>query len=72
MRGNFIYRRLGVCIYKWRKLLAVSQEDLASVSGVDRTLIGKMERGEANPSFRTLCKLAKALRISLSVFLSEM
>lgn len=43
-----------------------SQMDLANKIGTDRTYIGGIERGERNPTFEILEKLAKALGTSLS------
>jgi DNA-binding XRE family transcriptional regulator len=39
----------------------VSQEALAAAAAVDRTYIGRLERGLENPTVSTLDKLAKAL-----------
>lgn len=44
-----------------RKALGMTQEALALETGVDRSFVGQIERGEANPSLRTLCRLAAAL-----------
>jgi len=69
MRGNFIYQRLGEKIFARRKKKGLSQEDLSILSDVDRTYIGRVEQGKANPSFRTLVKLSRALKIKLSELL---
>ena len=42
-----------------------------SVSGVDRTLVSKIERVAANPSLEVLVKLATALKVSTQTLLSE-
>ena len=42
---------------------ALSQEDLAKLSGVDRTTIIRLEGGEPNPRPSTIRKLARALRV---------
>lgn len=46
-----------------------SQIDLASKAGMDRTYIGGIERGERNPTFEILEKLAKTLGMSLDELL---
>ncbi len=42
-----------------------SQEDLAFKSGLHRTYLGGIERGERNPSLKNIAAIAKALNISL-------
>lgn len=69
MKGNFIYRRLGGKLYQIRKEKSLSQDDLSSLSDVDRTYIAKIENGKANPSFKVLMKIAKGLKIRLSKLL---
>lgn len=44
-----------------RHRLGVSQEELAHRSGLHRTYIGGLERGERNPTITTLVKLAEGL-----------
>lgn len=39
----------------------MSQQDLADATGIDRSDISKLENGNANPSLRTIQKLAKGL-----------
>ena len=47
-----------------------SQEEFAHVSGLHRTYIGQIERGEKNISFENLTKIAGVLGVSLSELLS--
>jgi len=58
--------RLGRVIRRLRTERGVSQEGLAAVSGVDRTFMGQIERGEANPSFEVLQRIASGLAVKLS------
>jgi len=69
MRGNFIYQRLGEKIVVRRKKKGLSQEDLSILTDVDRTYIGRVEQGKANPSFKTLIKISRALKMRLSELL---
>lgn len=49
---------------------ALSQEALAVDAGVDRSYVGRIERGIENPTVETLDRLAKALDVSAAEFLS--
>ena len=42
-----------------------SQMALANRSGMDRTYVGGIERGERNPTFEIIEKLAKALDVAV-------
>ena len=44
-----------------RRTLRLSQEKLALKAEVDRTFVSQVERALANPSLRTLTKLAEVL-----------
>lgn len=66
------HKRLGQRIKELRKERKMSQEDLAFNVGVDRSYMGFVERGERNPTFDKLVKIANALKISLSEFFSLM
>ena len=43
----------------------VYQKDVASYLGVERTTYVKYERGDSEPSFETLCKLADYFDVSV-------
>lgn len=66
MKGNFIYKRLGSQILEKRRDSGMSQEDLSIRCEMDRTFLGRIEQGRANPTFRTICKLSKGLQLPLS------
>jgi transcriptional regulator with XRE-family HTH domain len=63
MRGNFYYRRLGETIIQSRKKRDLSQQQLATLSDVDRSYLAEIEEGKANPSIRFLHKIARILKI---------
>lgn len=52
---------LGQLIFELRQQRALSQEKLAHEASIDRTRMGEIERGEANPTIDTLGKIAMAL-----------
>ena len=54
-----------------RKEQGVSQEKLAFLAGIDRSYIGRVERGDNNVAILTLQKIAMALEISLSSLLEK-
>ena len=64
---SLTHKRLGRRIKTLRKELGLTQEDLAFEVGVNRSYLGFIERGERNPSLAMLKKIAKALKVSLSV-----
>ncbi|CUS03860.2 Subunit S of type I restriction-modification system [Candidatus Promineifilum breve] len=61
-----LLRRLGANIRHLRLTKGLSQERLAELTGLHRTYIGGVERGERNISLLNLARLAHALEASLS------
>ena len=49
----------------------LSQEALAHESGLDRTYISLLERGERQPTLKTLLALARALKVSASTLVAR-
>lgn len=62
---------LGQAIRQYRANRRLSQEDLAHLSGMHRTYVGGIERGERNPSFTNIVRLAEALGVDPSELLSQ-
>ena len=60
-----ILHRLGLHIRQLREQAGVSQETLGLLSGLHRTYIGAIERGERNPSVLSLEKIANALMVNV-------
>lgn len=50
-------------IRRIRKMQKLSLERTAALAGVSRSMLGQIERGEANPSVAILSKLASALKV---------
>lgn len=62
-----IYRIiLGKNIHKYRNIKGISQEKLAEYSGLHRTYIGAVERGERNISIDNIEKIANALDVDIT------
>ena len=55
--------KFGEKVQKARKSKGISQEELAARLAMHRNYVGMIERGERNPTIRTLYKLAKVLGI---------
>lgn len=54
-------RRLGESLRRHREASGKSQDTLANDSGLHRTYVGAVERGERNPTYISLMKYAGAL-----------
>ncbi|EGR2511287.1 helix-turn-helix domain-containing protein [Vibrio cholerae] len=52
---------VGKCIVKMRKSKGLSQEKLALQAGIDRSYVGRVERGEVNLTVEKLYNFAEAL-----------
>jgi transcriptional regulator with XRE-family HTH domain len=57
---------LGQRIRAKRKELGMSQEGLAHEAGLDRSYVGRVERGEHNLTFVALVKLARAMQCDVA------
>ena len=58
-------------IKRIRKSKKLSMERTAAIAGVSRSMLGQIERGEANPSVAILGKIAAALRVPAEVLLEN-
>ena len=61
---------LGKRVHDLRAAKGWSQEEFAHISGLHRTYIGQIERGEKNISFGNLSKIAGVLGLTLSELLA--
>jgi transcriptional regulator with XRE-family HTH domain len=62
---------LGRALRELRVRRGLSQERLAQNSGMDRTYVGGIERGERNPAYANVRKLAAALEVPPSTLLAR-
>ena len=66
MKTNLEIRRLlGKKICTLRKFRNLTQEQLGEISGINYKFLGQIERGNQNPSFNTLIRIASALDVEL-------
>lgn len=59
---------VGKRVRELRNNLSISQEELASLSELDRTYVTSVERGKRNISIVNIEKLASALGVTLKDF----
>lgn len=57
---------LGRALREFRARRGLSQEAFGFRAGMHRNYVGAIERGEVNPTFKILLKLARALEAPLS------
>lgn len=66
-----VRERIGRNIRQLRVDLGLSQERLALESGIDRSYVGRVERGEENVTLDTMQAFAAALGVDVSALLIE-
>ena len=64
-------KRLGEAVRARRKARGLSQEALADAAGIDRSHMGKIERGERNVTLLNVLRIAAALHGSAADLLRE-
>jgi transcriptional regulator with XRE-family HTH domain len=70
-RQHKVLVALGQAIREVRRSKGISQEKLALLSEVDRSYVGRIERGDNNVAILTLSRLADALDLSLAKLLQR-
>lgn len=56
--------QFGQLVRKYRKERNMSQEQLALLCNMDRSYLGRIERGEVNPTLEKIYELSKILLIN--------
>ncbi len=64
-------RQLGAAIRAARHERGLSQEALADAAGIDRSHMGKIERGERNVSVLNVARVATALNLSVASLMAS-
>ena len=62
--------QIGPFIQRQRKSLGLTLEQLSSLSGVSKSMLSQIERGQANPSLGVAWSLTRALKIDISDLLA--
>ena len=63
-----IRKKIGLKIKELRKKQNISQEELANLSGLDRTYINSVENGHRNISIINIEKITTAFNVTLRDF----
>jgi transcriptional regulator with XRE-family HTH domain len=66
-----LQKTMGATVKSRRRLLGLTQEQLAEHSGLSANYIAKLEQGWKSPSLQTLVVLARALGVSAADLLEE-
>ena len=64
-------RKLGTAIRAARLARGLSQEALADAAGIDRSHMGKIERGERNVSVLNVARVCEALGVTMASLVSS-
>jgi transcriptional regulator with XRE-family HTH domain len=63
------HQTFGMAVREARGWRGVTQEELGYLCELHRNYVGSLERGEINPTFRSLLSLARGLALPLSVLM---
>jgi transcriptional regulator with XRE-family HTH domain len=61
----------GAAVRALRTERGIAQESLANLAGIERSHMGKVERGEHAPTLALVFKIAEALECSAGVLMTE-
>ncbi len=71
MTDKHILARLPARLKKARRAQGLSLEAVEKLSGVSRSMVSQIERGESNPTVATLLNLTRALNVDFAGLLGE-
>ena len=63
--------RIGRAVKELRHKKQITLQDLAAKTGVPKTVLGEIEKGDVVPPVATLLKLAKAFNVGMASFFEE-
>lgn len=66
-----LHIKIGKKLNRIRKTRDLSLDKLAEMTGVSKSMLGQIERGESIPTVTTLWKIANGLRLTFSSFIDE-
>lgn len=64
-------KEIGQKIRERRKLLKITQRELAEITEIGINTLTKIERGEGNPSFKILNKVLDTLGLKLEIVIKS-
>ena len=70
-RRDPVLAALGKAIRDHRKLLGLSQEQLANLADLDRSYVGQIERGENSIALHPLIRIATSLNTTAAKLLED-
>jgi transcriptional regulator with XRE-family HTH domain len=69
LKMNDLALNVGLKIKVKRKEMRISQDQLALMADIDRSYVGRIERGEVNITLEKLYEIAKVLECDVKVLL---
>lgn len=66
MKNQQLVRQFGLEVKRRRAELGITQEEFAHISGLHRTYVSGIERGDRNPTIDIVFSIASALKCEVS------
>lgn len=71
MKNKELIRQFGIEVKRRRIELGLTQEEFAGISGLHRTYVSGIERGDRNPTIDIIFQIARALKCAPGSLLPE-
>ena len=62
---DYLNKNISINLKTIRREKGMSMDEVAEQTGVSKSMLGQIERGEANPTIGTLGKIVSGLRVDL-------